>query len=52
MRLWLPAGVALATLMAERLPSPQQGQVYRVQNVYTGLMSDAGGAAVRACDSD
>merc|ERR1712196_685168 len=33
-----------------RLPSPQQAQKYRVENLYEGPMDDTAANAIRACD--
>jgi len=50
MQIWINAADTLLSMIVLRLPSPQEAQKYRVENLYEGPMDDEGAAAIRACD--
>eukprot|EP01052_Picozoa_sp_SAG31_P010493 SAG31_NODE_576_length_13956_cov_10.311828_3_plen_699_part_00 len=50
MQQWLPASDALLEMMIQHLPSPKKAQKYRVDTLYSGPMTDAAAAGIRACD--
>lgn len=50
MRKWLPASDTLLEMMVVHLPSPAVAQRYRVENLYTGPMTDPIATSIRACD--
>jgi elongation factor 2 len=48
---WLPATDTLMEMMVCHLPSPQVAQKYRVENLYTGDMTDTFADSIRRCDA-
>lgn len=51
LRKFLPGGDALLEMIARHLPSPKEAQKYRVENLYTGPLTDPVAQAIRNCDS-
>lgn len=51
MQIWINAADTLLSMIVLRLPSPQDAQKYRVENLYEGPMDDEAAAAIRACDA-
>ncbi|EFC46271.1 predicted protein [Naegleria gruberi] len=50
MQKWLPASDSIHDLICNSLPSPEMAQQYRAQNLYSGLLSDKFGSAIKNCD--
>merc|ERR1712226_505452 len=50
MQVWINAADTLLSMIVTKLPSPQQAQKYRVENLYEGPMDDDAAKAIRACD--
>mmetsp|Transcript_20308 Transcript_20308/g.30015 ORF Transcript_20308/g.30015 Transcript_20308/m.30015 type:complete len:860 (+) Transcript_20308:59-2638(+) len=51
MQKWLPAADAILEMIVVHLPSPQQAQRYRVDNLYDGPLDDEMAQAIRICDT-
>jgi len=51
MQIWINAADTLLSMIVLRLPSPQDAQKYRVENLYEGPMDDEAAGAIRACDA-
>merc|ERR550539_1625266 len=51
MQVWINEADTLLSMIVTKLPSPQDAQKYRVENLYEGPMDDEAAGAIRACDA-
>ncbi|EFC49643.1 predicted protein, partial [Naegleria gruberi] len=52
MKRWLPASKTILNMIYQQLPSPEKAQPRRVENIYTGTLTDTFGTAIKDCDPD
>merc|ERR1711892_753356 len=52
MNRWLNLSDVVLDIVKTQLPSPQQAQKYRIENLYSGSVDDDAAIAIRGCDPE